>query len=359
MNALERARQSCNRAVSDGFLQSVRIDDAKLCSFFERHIRDNTDAIAQPERLITPLNFSSIDQEIEFYVLYGLMQFGSGWRLVLHEHCGRGASETILYGLMNLVISNRNIDAQMLVSLSLHDVAELFGIPIKVEKPISAGSSAITQIVDSDLRPFVETLLKVLNTAGQKLLQRQCSGFASFVRRSISDAKDEQRPVVASLVDDLIEAFGFTLDDKATLVHPETKEELVVCMYKKAQLIVGTLYNNLFDKEPEVFDFGQEEMAQLTAFVDNVLPAVLVKDGVLQLNEELYERIQTSKVVLPVGPEETEMRVAALVALERLSEMSNGSVTPMHLDYLLWSTLGKRPEYRQFHRHYTRDTDYY
>jgi hypothetical protein len=70
-----------------------------------------------------------------------LINFGSGFRNELHASCQRvrssaeyppffgflitqGAYETIQYGIINLFLSRSNLDARVLTSLSLTDVAD-------------------------------------------------------------------------------------------------------------------------------------------------------------------------------------------------------------------------------------------
>lgn len=61
-------------------------------------------------------------------------------------------------------------------------------------------------------------------------------------------------------------------------------DDTPIYFFKKAQLAVGELYQFLKSKD-KLFEF--KDITKLTIFVDNVIPAVLTKLGILKLDEEL------------------------------------------------------------------------
>lgn len=87
---------------------------------------------------------------------------------------------------------------------------------------------------------------------------------------------------------------------------------------------------------------------------------MLRKSGVLTFSAELAGQID-SRVDIPAGAVECEIRAAALVACEDIVAASAATPTPLNavdLDYYLWA-LGKEGDYRSFERHATKDTSFY
>ncbi len=355
MKYSELVRQSCKQVVEKNLLQHVSINNEKLKEFFVNHIEKNLSAnpsfFQRKAGFILPIKFDSLDHEINFTVLYSILNFGSGYRVELKNKAGRGAAETITFGLFSMALGDAKMESRDLTALSLEEVSSFFGIPIKEERP-SKIHPAIKEYVDSNLKFFAESLHKVLNEAGNKLWKLSCKDFATFVRQSLEQAKKQSLDPVDYLLKELIESFGSILDDFYTF------EEQKVYFYKRAQLVVGELYSQFHDRD-EIFNFPRESLNKLTAFVDNVLPAVFRIDGVLEITDEkLKEKIE-KEVVLKPGREEAELRVAAVEIFERLVALSNGKVNAMELDYYIWGNVGKQPSYRQQPRHYCQGTIFY
>jgi hypothetical protein len=65
-----------------------------------------------------------------------LLNFGSGYRVLLHKYLDRGAYETICFGCIGMHLSG-DIDADFLVRVSLHEVSSLFLIPVDEDFTVS------------------------------------------------------------------------------------------------------------------------------------------------------------------------------------------------------------------------------
>src|SRR5205823_3975796 len=110
-NVCQIVRDSCEHAVS--IAKDVKINDSKIDQFIEEYVIKNIQSKSNFFTLgptPTPLKFDSIDHEINFHFLNGMLQFGSGFRLLLHKYCDQGASDTIVFGLLSLVISGSKLD---------------------------------------------------------------------------------------------------------------------------------------------------------------------------------------------------------------------------------------------------------
>lgn len=104
-----------------------------------------------------------------------VLEFGSGFRLLLKACNGRGAHETILGGVFAMYIGSGDITASSLAGLSLYDVAELFQVQLRVEVPVG-DSGVMTKEIDSPLRTFAEMIQRVLNDCGRILQAKKCAG---------------------------------------------------------------------------------------------------------------------------------------------------------------------------------------
>jgi len=77
------------------------------------------------------------------------------------------------------------------------------------------------------------------------------------------------------------------------------------------------------------------DLAELTAFADNLVPHVLWVDGVIDLAPELIATISHGQLLEPGGAAERELRAAAVHAVELLATHRD-DLTPMSIDEALW-----------------------
>lgn len=145
---------------------------------------------------------------------------------------------------------------------------------------------------------------------------------------------------------------------------PAAGSARVVYVLKKAQLMCADLYNRFRD-DPELSSiFGFGDVASLTAFSDNVVPAVLRAEGVLRYSDQLASIVDQPKL-LTDRRMEAAIRAAAVVACDAIVKEYNEQaaadgaasaattpLTAMALDYHLW-LIGKTPEFRSIERHST------
>ncbi len=86
-----------------------------------------------------PLKFTNQSQEINFYAVLDVLNFGSGYRKELHQLCRRGAYDTITFGLIAMHLSGVVLNSDFLVGIKVMDVQNYFGIPIDQEFEVSKG----------------------------------------------------------------------------------------------------------------------------------------------------------------------------------------------------------------------------
>mmetsp|Transcript_47241 Transcript_47241/g.75885 ORF Transcript_47241/g.75885 Transcript_47241/m.75885 type:complete len:658 (+) Transcript_47241:112-2085(+) len=319
-----------------------------------RHVKINEEAVAKfaatigPKELQSatrtpfPLKFKDRASELNFLGLLHALNFGSGYRELLHQHCNRGAYETIAHGCIGAHIS-QTINADFLLNLKLVDIPQLFGIPLDMDVEIKP---AIHSTKHSPVRPLAAKIVAVCNKMGRTMRARQWEGFSDFVMETLEDIrgvgpggqskqrKGSSRPA-ADFVKELGKAFPSVFkdvyefkqqSDDSTNTIEEGKENKqdpaststtvgMVHIYKKAQLLVNELHRRFKDEDPSLFDF--EDIDNMTVCADNVLPAALRHYGILEYSEELGRRVD-SRCPLKNREMECAMRAGSIVACEMI-----------------------------------------
>lgn len=271
-------------------------------------------------------SFETVDDEAAFILLFHALDFGSGWRLPLHKHHGKGAFLTIKPGVENFYNAHKKLSSSELINATKEEVAKAFQLNGNAE-----------------LEDLVELLWKVIVELGTNT--KEYGSLSAFVTKKLEDACKETP--AGDLVWDLVETFPNTFDDCYQVKGQR------VCLYKKAQLVVGEMFHR-FQKEDARFAFADGN--KLTAYIDNVICASMRFKKIIVPCPELFEAIETNQEI-PMGSEdEVALRAGALVGIEQV--VSSLPLSSNELGNFLWGGLGKVPEVRKFHRHATKTIFY-
>lgn len=161
------------------------------------------------------------DQDFFFFlfvqkkVTRALLEFGSGFRLVLKEATGKGAHDTMVTGLFSLYISHGDISAATLVGQSLYDVSTLFGIPLSVEKSVQGPLAGVmTEYVDAPTKALCVFIHRVLGDCGRLLQARNCEDFYSLIARELRPSPTN--PIEASRLIDMMCGVFPSMNDVGT-----------------------------------------------------------------------------------------------------------------------------------------------
>jgi hypothetical protein len=100
-----------------------------------------------------------------------------------------------------------------------------------------------------------------------------------------------------------------------------------------------------------------DDLGQLTAFADNLVPHVLRVDGVLRLAPELEATIEAGELLEHGSAPEVELRAAAVHAVELLAAASDGRLVAAEVDAALWNR-GRDRRYKALPRPRSRNTAY-
>eukprot|EP01084_Bolivina_argentea_P033132 61313_1 len=200
-------------------------------------------------------------------------------------------------------------------------------------------------------KPF-EYIIKKINTLkNDKNIKK--------INISFGNNTNTQPNIARYLLVNLVNDFS-SLNDKY-LYKNKFKDDTMVYLFKRAQLMIMDLYNNLHVKN-KYFNFN--DINNLCSAIDNVVPFVLMKDNVIKVKDiykkEFDKYINSGNYVLLSGDLEAEIRGIALYAIELIlkKRKKNDFLNIASLTYYLWKK-GKFDGYRQCERHYTRDTVFY
>jgi hypothetical protein len=171
-SVLDLVRNSCAELLES--TQLVTIDDAALSAYVRTL---DASKLQRPKKRQYPLNFPTPRSEINFLCTLALLQIGSGWRVPLHaQRGGKGAAETMTFGCMGLHISGE-ISASVMTTITLFEVAQIFGLKIQEEYEIARG---IRSERKTELYSLAEAIHKLLRDTGSMLRNLACEDWADY-----------------------------------------------------------------------------------------------------------------------------------------------------------------------------------
>lgn len=356
LSATERVRQSCASFSSN----CVRIDPVRLKQFAESIALSDIDTFVYSSdglatnRFEKDIDFPSAVDEAGFLVIAHGLDFGSGYRNMLHSHRnGAGAWITIRSGLISLGQVNPQFESKWLLSLSVGDVQHHFDL-------------AATELAASELLPLAIQLHSSIQEFGSVLKRL---GFAN-PGEYLTDRLEAGNYSAVKLVAHLVQEFPLTFNDCYVVNDQE------VFLYKKAQLVVSEIFmrfgypSSSLDSPDEYLQLHNKiqllsrDIDDLTAFVDNVVVAVLRLSGILLANEELSAKIEQGQYIEKGSVEEIGLRSKALEATELIVDCVNRShgtkvLNAQRLCNWMWGCVGKYPENRTYRRHLAPSTSFY
>lgn len=405
--AIGRVRTSCKAllsALTEGSSPDVRVESSGVERFAHALLSMSEDEVNQGLEL--PLQFENLDAELNIWFLIALLAFGSGFRHELHTAVEAGAADTMLRGVIGLHLSGKELSARFLSSFKKSMVTEYFGFATDSEVQIMP---AVYETKPNALAPLAVLIADAVSGTGRALVAGGHRDIASWLRSQAANKAYHNdvtgRPCASKFVALLADSLPAFRDIHTVAVpigpspvqssqlasapassSPETgRPSLEVAILKKAQLAAKELHRKFKARLPSLFDF--DDVGDLTIFADNVIPAVLRREGVLQLSPPLAAAID-SRQQIPTGLQDTALRAGAIVACEAItvrvrelaaeqisaigsaavtdassaSEMQRlqqlSALTEAQVDEYLWR-LGKKPEYRKLERHATKDTMFY
>ena len=266
----------------------------------------------------------SVDDRAMGVVAWNAVNFGSGWFPHVVKIPGHSGARTMGARWQQHCRSVGVPTADWLASVTVEQVAEVFGQPL-----------------EGEVRGLLDAFTAAWRELGVHLLEHH-GGSAALM---VAGAEGQGAALAGELA-------GLPCwDDRHEL------DGLEVPLYKRAQIVVSNLAGAIPDD-----DIGRfEDLHALTAFADNLVPHVLKVAGVLVVDPALDARIDREELLVSGERGEVELRAVAVHAVEllveRLRSAGHDRVTAATIDHRLWQQ-GQDPAVKARPRHRCRCTYY-
>ncbi len=309
-------RESCARVA--GLARSVSINNDLIGDY----------AASLPiEKALKPVmdieNHFCDDPEatLVYFLVLDCINFGSGWfnALDLEPGCTNGYF-TIASRLKRDFVARGSYQAGFLQQMSAEECCRVFG-----QNPDNSAAFQLMNLFAAALRDFGE------------LLQRDFSGSCRELVLSCGCSAAELGVRLLKM--------PFYRD-----IFPYAGRDTYIL--KRVQITASDLHIAFKGSDYGRFD----DIGDLTIFADNLVPHVLMHDGILHYSDALAAAIASGQPLASGSDEEIELRACCVHAVELMREelaRRNVTVTSQGLDYLLWNR-GLDERYARTPSHFTR-----
>lgn len=244
--------------------------------------------------------------------LWHMFSFGSGYDDVLIRKGKRNARDTMEYGVLSMLLSNRPVDCHFMKNFSMLDLQVFFDLDPSEEQQLTPGITVSR--MGGPLLPLCQLIRTTMTETGKILDDLGHRDIGTFILSVLSKAKAAGKPTSASLlIEELVNTFP-TFDDRSC----HNGQQVVFA--RKAQRLVGDLYES-FHHENELFQF--QDIDLITVDSGNFSVAMLCHYGILKLPDDLTVRIALQQEIEP-GQMETALRAATIKAGRIIAEASGG-----------------------------------
>ncbi|KAF8894939.1 hypothetical protein CPB84DRAFT_1837236 [Gymnopilus junonius] len=361
--------------------------------------------VSKDHGLALPLNFSSHMDELNFLSVLSLLNFGSGYRVPLHDQTGRGAWDSIRALLFSMYITSAGegdlLSAKGLRAIDATKIAGFMGISLHVERPHDKIPGVVVGELGGPLYDLVARIASVLNETGQILESNGYHNLGNFVVEALEQSRKLQSTsgndrALDLVLEKLVRAFPAFQD------MSEVNGQSIYC-FKKALFLIQAINIRFGSLSPPPFPIPPTD--NIPVFSDNVLPSLLVHLGVINLSSsaslsslfpasESEENLNallgsapprtkkqgsTAKSVPQGGPVVTSsqsysLRAAAIDACELMVETARAldidslgnenlawvtKITLPSLDMWIWAVAKDREDYRALPRFVDQNTVFF
>ncbi|KAH7108133.1 hypothetical protein BKA62DRAFT_681193 [Auriculariales sp. MPI-PUGE-AT-0066] len=371
-------RISCDAIVAASGAQVS--DEAIIRVLQSPAFKTTFERLSKAHGLAFPVQFASIHQEVNFLSVLALLNFGSGYRMVLHEQTGRGAYDCIRKLLLSAFLDidspgSSNLGSMLFTAQGMCEaeagvVATAIGLNVHEDRQHPSIPGLTIGELGGPAYDFVCLVVQALRETGTALVQMGCSDLGAFTLQCLNDARGDAE----KMLEQLVRAIPPLRD--MTLVGDET-----VYLFKKALILINSLQVRLERRR----DIVLVDASVLPVYSDNVLPSMLVHLGVLDVTAvpsltqafakthsldallELPQQAAQLATNIVEGPRVTPqdaavLRAGAVVACERFIHLARKldiDMTLPQIDAWLWSIAKDRPDYRSLPRFSLRNTVFF
>ena len=137
-----------------------------------------------------PLNFPTLESEINFLAVLSLLNTLSGYRLPLHKATGDGAYQNIIKILLGLFIAgDDSLSARGLSKLTADEVAGIMGVSLFSEKPHDTLPGVTVGTKGGDVAEAVDLVVKACNETGKALTKLGQKSLGSLVLEILDESE--------------------------------------------------------------------------------------------------------------------------------------------------------------------------
>ena len=319
MWTFDNIRQSCRFVAENSEFVHIRYD--KIDDYAAKLARVKPD---KPQMDTTCQYIGHGDDTVAFFAILNSINFGSGYFPYLKKRAGMSGYFTIASGLNDLFKKNP-LTAKDLINISSEECAAILG----------------QEVVDRVVYELMKLYATSLRDLGNYVVDHYDSSFIKMIESAGGSSEK------------LIETLSGMPFFRDTAEYKGTQ----VAFFKRAQIL--SLDLNIAFNGNGIGRF--DDLHKLTMFADNLVPHVLMVDGILEYEENLALRINNSELITSGSREEIEIRACAVDAVERISQIMGGyskGASPAIIDNVLWHR-GQQPYYKKIlPRHRTRTVFY-
>jgi hypothetical protein len=287
MHLADRVRDHCRQVCETATLITINLDE----------LADYALELATPQSFESsdvPKDGPTLEAARVLVLALDCINFGSGWHDVISKRPGHSGARSMAAALREYESASGPLSAATLEMFDAAKCAQVFG-------------------QDGANQPAMELMV---------LFSRALQELAHFLDRHGS---------AAAAIDSV---------DRSAIGFAQLLTEMGMFgdlgYYKRAQITPADLARESL----ATFD----DLDELTAFADNLVPHVMWVDGLIALDPDLEASIAAGQLLLPGGTAERELRAAAVHVVELLAKHRT-DLTPMGIDQSLWER-GGGPRYK-------------
>ena len=213
------------------------LDESLLVLFADDFSKNKLrDYEAATSSLIIPLTFTSPSEEMNFISLIDLLSVACNFEKDCSALNQNSLREVLIFGMISMILSSKQLDSNMMVSMCERDIAEIFGIPT-LSADLAASSLGIHVESRSKLMDYAEILNRTLVLSGRALIRKGYKDLSSMLQDLLSESRhieDLCRIISSDLV---------SLDDRhfVTIQHAENTEKdevLELCFFNNVKRMI-------------------------------------------------------------------------------------------------------------------------
>lgn len=311
-------------------LESTRIliENPKYVSIDKGKIQETAEKFSKEKLKIpdwkTPVYFEGYDEDvIDFFMLgnsinFAYTDFKTGFKFSTIYRGEKYEGASAMFACLKRAIEQ---------DIPIFDGSCLKNMPRHVMENIFQGNMEI---------PLFKERWKIFREVGQIL----CDKYDGYFHNLVEQANGRLFNNGQGLVELLTSNFP-SFDDSVIYQGKRVRFD------KRAQLAPGMLYGRFLSEGKKLF----EDVEELTAFADYVLPKALRGLGILQYEEGLAKKVNTQLIIPAESQEELEIRASTIHSFEMLknkineirSKYDGKGINTLHLDYKLWSEGRNQP----------------